>query len=155
MAEELRTRDVPVILGPIMRRPLEAYDPQDAPYANAARLHAAGVRFSIRSDSASNSRNAPFEAGMAVAYGLPEEEAIKALTLSAAEIFDLDQELGSLTVGKRANLIILDGSPLQQTSMVHAIMIDGEPYSPESRHTRLYRRYRQRLQIPPASASQK
>jgi imidazolonepropionase-like amidohydrolase len=146
VAEELRKRDIPVILGPVMERPLESWDPYDAPYANAGRLHAAGVRFCIRSDDASNSRNAPFEAARAVAFGLPSEIGLRAVTLSAAEILGLDQELGSLDVGKRATLIVTDGSPLQHTAQIHGVFIDGQPYRPESRQTKFYERYRQRLQ---------
>jgi hypothetical protein len=146
VAEELKKRDIPVILGPVMERPLESWDPYDAPYANAGRLHVAGVRFCIRSDDASNSRNAPFEAARAVAFGLPPEIGLRAVTLSAAEILGLDQELGSLDVGKRATLIITDGSPLQHTAQIHGVFIDGQPYRPESRQTKFYERYRQRLQ---------
>ncbi|MEX0718509.1 MAG: amidohydrolase family protein [Planctomycetaceae bacterium] len=144
LADELKKRDVPVIVGPVMVPPAE-HDPLDAPYANPGRLHEAGVKFCIRSDSAWNSRNAPFEAGMAVAFGLPEEEALRAVTLSAAEIVGLGDSLGSLTVGKRANLLIGDGTPLQPSSQVKAVFIAGRPFAPESRQTRFYERYRQRL----------
>ncbi|MEO1994868.1 MAG: amidohydrolase family protein, partial [Planctomycetaceae bacterium] len=145
LAAELKARDVPVIVGPVMRSPVDAYDPYDAPYANPGRLHEAGVRFCIRSNNASNSRNTPFEAAMAVAYGLPEDVALRAVTLSAAEILEVADQLGSLTPGKRANLIITDGSPLQQTSQIKAVFIDGEAHQPTSRHSRLYHRYRRRL----------
>lgn len=145
VADELKKRDIPVIVGPVMRRPHESWDPYDAPYANAGRLHAAGVRFCIRSDSASNSRNAPFEAARAVAFGLPPEIGLRAVTLSAAEILGLDDELGSLEVGKRATLIVTDGSPLQHTAQIHGIFIDGQPHRPESRQTEFYHRYRQRI----------
>jgi len=145
VAAELKKRDIPVIVGPVMRRPTDSYDPFDAPYANPGRLFEAGVRFCIRSDHAANSRNTPFEAAMAVAYGLPREQALRAVTLSAAEILGLQEELGSLTAGKRATLIITDGSPLQQTTQIHGVFVDGRPYRPESRQTRFYDKYRQRL----------
>jgi len=144
LAEELKKRNVPVIVGPVMRRPTEN-DPFDAPYANPGRLYEAGVKFCIRSNSASNSRNAPFEAAMAAAYGLPEAEAVKAVTLSAAEILGVADRLGSLTVGKQANLVIADGSILQHTAQIKGIFIDGKPYRPESRQTRFYQEYRGRL----------
>ena len=145
LATELKERNVPVIVGPVMRAPTESYDPQDAPYANPGRLHEAGVKFCIRSDNASNSRNAPFEAAMAVAHGLPEEIGLRAVTLSAAEILGLEKQYGSLAVGKKASLIITDGSPLQITSQIKGVFIDGVPFPPESRQTRFYKRYRQRL----------
>jgi imidazolonepropionase-like amidohydrolase len=144
LASELKKRNVPVIVGPVMRRPTEN-DPFDAPYANPGRLYEAGVKFCIRSNSASNSRNAPFEAAMAVAYGLPEAEAVKAVTLSAAEILGLADRMGSLTVGKQANLVIADGSILQHTAQIKGVFIDGKPYRPESRQTRFYEEYRRRL----------
>jgi imidazolonepropionase-like amidohydrolase len=141
----LRERGVPVIVGPTMRHPMEAYDPFDAPYANPGRLWEAGVKFCIRSNNASNSRNAPFEAAIAVAYGLPESEALKAVTLSSAEILGVADKLGSLTPGKRADLIITDGSPLWITTQVRGVIIGGRPFAPESRQTRLAEKYRRRL----------
>ncbi len=145
LADELKARNVSVIVGPVMKRPLESYDPFDAPYANAGHLHQAGVRFCIRSNSAWNSRNTPFEAAMAVAYGLPEDAALRAITLSAAEILGVENQIGSLTRGKLANLIIADGSPLQHTSHIKAVCVNGKMLRPESKQTRLYERYRARL----------
>ena len=152
LAGELKKREVPVIIGAVMAHPFEAYDPFDSAYANPGRLHEAGVLFAIRSNgsstagfNASNSRNTPFEAAQAVAYGLPEVEALKAVTLNAAKILQADDKLGSLTAGKLANLVITDGSPLQETTQYKAIFVAGKPYAAESRHTRLYEKYRQRL----------
>jgi imidazolonepropionase-like amidohydrolase len=152
LAAELKKRDVPVIVAAVMARPREEYDPFDAAYANPGRLHEAGVLLAIHSNaastagfSASNGRNAPFEAAQAVAYGLPEAEALKAVTLNAAKIVQADDKLGSLTTGKLANILICDGSPLQETTQYKAIIVAGRPYAPESRHTRLYEKYRARL----------
>ncbi len=145
VAKHLAERKIPVIVGPVMRAPNDPHDPFDAPYANAGRLHEAGIKFCFRSDHAANARNAPLEAAMAVAYGLPEAEALRAITLTAAEILRIDDELGSLTAGKRATLIITDGSPLQHTTQVHGVFVDGHPHAPASRQTRLYDKYRQRL----------
>lgn len=145
LADELKKRNVPVIVGPVMRSPIADYDPHDAPYANAGRLYEAGVKFCIRSDNASNSRNAPFEAAMAVAFGLPEDEGLRAVTLSAAEILGVGDSMGSLTPGKLANVVISDGPPLQHTSRIKAVFVDGTPHKPESRQTRFYERYRGRL----------
>ncbi len=145
VAESLRKRRIPVIVGPVMRRPINDWDPSDAPYANPGRLFEAGVKFCIRSDNAANSRNAPFEAAMAVAHGLPEEVALRSITLSAAQILGVDKQIGSLETGKIANLVILDGSPLQVTSQVKGVFIAGRPFRPESRQTRFYKRYRRRL----------
>ncbi|NOX55689.1 MAG: amidohydrolase family protein, partial [Planctomycetes bacterium] len=145
LAPELKKRKVPVILGPVMRDPVAEYDPFDASYANAGRLYEAGVRFCFRSDSATNSRNVPFEAAMAVAYGLPQRDALRALTLSAAEILGVADQLGSITPGKQATLIVTDGSPLQPSTQIKAVFIRGQPFAPRSRHTKLFRRYLRRL----------
>ena len=145
VADKIKAASVPVIIGPVMRKPQEEYDPFDAPYANAGRLHEAGVRFCFRSDTASNSRNAPFEAAMSVAYGLPEREALKGVTLMSAEILGVADRMGSLTPGKWANAIITDGSPLQETTQIKGVLIQGTPYAPESRQTKFYEKYRARL----------
>jgi imidazolonepropionase-like amidohydrolase len=146
VADELKRRDVPVIVGPTMAMPQEAEDPFDAPYANAAKLHAAGVRFCIRSEGASNARNLPYQAAMAVSYGLPPEEGLKAVTLYPAQILGVADQLGSLDAGKRAHLVITNGDMLQASTQVLAIAIDGKMMPPESKQTKLYDRYRQRLQ---------
>jgi len=130
--------------------PTEPSDPYDAPYANPARLHEAGVAFAIRSggrgpDQATAGRNLPYEAAMAVAYGLPEAEAVKAVTLAPAQILGLADRLGSLEVGKRANLVITAGHLLRPTTVVKALFLGGKPKAPESRHTELYARYQRRL----------
>ncbi|WP_010586348.1 amidohydrolase family protein [Schlesneria paludicola] len=149
VADSIRAANVPVIVGPVMRKPIEEFDPFDAPYANAGRLHEAGIALSFRSDTASNSRNVPFEAAMAVAYGLPESTALRAITLSSAEILGIADQVGSLTVGKRANLILTDGSPLQPTTQIKGIVIDGQAFQPESRQTKFYDKYRTRLHDQP------
>src|SRR5213078_1995043 len=137
--------DVPVIIGPIMTMPQEREDPYDAPFANPAKLHAAGVRYCIRSSGSSNARNLPYEAAFAVSYGLPADEGLKAVTLYPAQILGVADQLGSVEVGKRANLVLTDGDLLQASTQVKAIFIDGRPIEPTSKHTRLYERYRERL----------
>src|SRR5205085_7927197 len=109
MAAELNKRDVPVIVGPIMVLPQEGHVPYDAPFACPARLHQAGVRFCIRSAGSTNTRNLPYEAAMAVSYGLPPEEGLKAVTLYPAQILGVADQLGSIEAGKRANLVLADG----------------------------------------------
>ncbi len=145
VADKIKAAAIPVIVGPVMRKPQEEYDPFDAPYANAGRLHEAGIKFCFRSDTASNSRNVPFEAAMSVAYGLPEREALRGVTLTSAEILGVSDRMGSLTPGKWANAIITDGSPLQETTQIKGILIQGQPYAPESRQTKFYEKYRARL----------
>jgi imidazolonepropionase-like amidohydrolase len=148
VADQIKASGAPVIVGPVMRKPIEEYDPFDAPYANAGRLYDAGIKLCFRSDTASNSRNAPFEAAMAVAYGLPEREALRGVTLTSAEILGFADDLGSLKAGKLANFIITDGSPLQPTTQIKGVVIQGQAFAPESRQTKFYDKYRTRLRKP-------
>ncbi|MFO0845483.1 MAG: amidohydrolase family protein [Gemmataceae bacterium] len=145
VADELKKRDVPVILGPVLTLPYESYDPYDAPFACAAKLHAAGVRFCIRSTGDSNTRNLPYHAAMAVSYGLPPEEGLKAVTLSPAQILGVADKLGSLEPGRIANVVISTGDVLQASTQVVGLYVGGKPYSATSKQTRLYERYRERL----------
>ncbi len=145
VAGELKTRDIPVIVGPVMSLPIEKDDPYDAPYANAAKLHRAGVRFCIRSTGSSNARNLPYEAAMAVSYGLPADEALKAVTQYPADILGVGAQLGSIDTGKRANLVLTNGDLLQPSTQVLGLFIDGKPIEPTSKQTRLYAKYRERL----------
>jgi imidazolonepropionase-like amidohydrolase len=146
VAAELKKRNVPVIVGPVMTMPQEIWDSYDAPFTGPARLHEAGVQFCIRSEGGTNSRNLPYEAAMAIAYGLPYEEGLKAVTLYPAQILGVEDRLGSITVGKLANLVLTDGDLLQPTTQVRALFIGGVPLEPSNKQTRLYERYRQRLQ---------
>jgi len=150
VAEALNEANVPVIIAGSLPLPGDETDPYDAVYSNPARLYEAGVTFAIRSggrgpDLATAARNLPYEAAMAVAYGLPEDEALKAVTINAAQILGISDRVGSLETGKRANLVITAGHILQPTAVVKQLFIAGKPLAPESRHTRLYAKYRQRL----------
>jgi len=145
IADELKKRDVPVIVGPVLSLPRSPFDTFDSVYANAGKLYEAGVKICIRSNDASNSRNTPFEAAMAVAYGLPEKAALRAMTLSSAEILGVADQIGSITPGKNANLVISDGKILQHTTQIKGTFIAGKPFEPKSRQTRFYNLYRQRI----------
>ncbi len=82
---------------------------------------------------------------MAVSYGLPVEEGLKAVTLYPAQILGVAEQLGTIETGKRANLVLADGDILQASTQVKTAFIDGQPSEPVSKHTRLYERYRERL----------
>lgn len=145
VAGELKRRNVPVILGPVMAIPREAGERYDAAYASAAKLYEAGVTFCIRSAGSNNARNLPYEAAMAVAHGLPPEEGLKAVTLYPAEILGVADKFGTVEGGKRANLVIANGDVLQASTQVLGVFVDGRPYEPTSKQTRLYDKYRKRL----------
>ncbi|MEO8500916.1 MAG: amidohydrolase family protein [Vicinamibacteria bacterium] len=141
--EDLKKNDVAVLIG-VDNLPTREGDPYDAAYANAATLHKAGVRFAIVTDEASNSRNLPFEAAMAYAFGLPREAAIRSITLSPAEIFGVSTSLGSIEPGKAATLIITNADILDHRTSVTNVIIDGQETSLDNKHQRLYDRYKAR-----------
>jgi imidazolonepropionase-like amidohydrolase len=141
---ELKQRNIPVILGPILALPPREDDPYDLLFTNAAALHAAGVRFAFRSNDAHNARNLPYHAASSAAFGLPKDEALKAITVYPAQIFGVDDRLGSLEVGKIANLIVSDGDPLEIRTSVRRVFIAGEDIPMDSLHTLLYEKFRRR-----------
>ena len=139
--EDLKKRNVPVILGPILSLPQREDDPYDILFSNAKVLHDNGIRFAIQTADAHNSRNLPYHAAACAAFGLPKEEALKAVTIYPAEIWGVADRLGSLEVGKIANVIVTDGDPLEIRTTVSRVFIAGEEISMESRHTLLYKKF--------------
>jgi imidazolonepropionase-like amidohydrolase len=139
----LKQKDVPVLLN-VDRVPRREDEPYDAAYGNAAALHRHGVRFAIVTDDASQSRNLPYEAAMARAFGLPAEAALRAITLSPAEIFGVADRLGSIEAGKQATLVLASGDIMDARTQVTRVWIDGAAQSLETRHTRLYQEFKDR-----------
>ena len=142
-AERLASESVAVILDGVLALPERAWEPYDAAYAAAAKLHAAGVRFAIGDgDDPSNARNLPFHAAMAAAFGLPPQAALRAITLSAAEILGVDGELGSLAPAKRATFFVSTGDPLDIRTKIERVWVDGEEIDLKAdRQWQLYDRY--------------
>ena len=119
-------------------------EPYDIHYATPALLHEAGVDFAIYSGGTANVFSLTYEAGMAVAFGLPMEKALRCLTLDAARILGVDDRLGSIEEGKIANLLITTGNPVEYTSQVHTMFIRGEKVPWDDKFNRLLRRFRGR-----------
>ncbi|HSF23791.1 MAG TPA: amidohydrolase family protein, partial [Blastocatellia bacterium] len=88
--------------------------------------------------------NLPYHAGMAAAFGLPKEEALKAVTIYPAEIFGVADRVGSIEEGKVANLIVTDGDPLEIRTQIKHVFINGRDIPLTSRHTELYEKYKAR-----------
>jgi len=122
-------------------------EPYDVHYATPALLHEAGVDFAIYSGGVSNVFSLTYEVGMAVAFGLPMEKALRALTIDAARILGVDDRLGSIEEGKIANLLITTGNPVEYTSQVHTMFIRGELVPWDDKFNRLLRRYRRTGEI--------
>lgn len=142
--EMLAEKNIPVIVGPSQELPRHEDDPYDKPFTNAAELNAAGVKVAFATFGAANVRTLPYEVGHAVGFGLPWEEGLKAITLYPAEIFGVDDRLGTVEEGKMANLIVTSGDPLEITTQVEYLFINGKLTGTDNKHKRLYEKYRAR-----------
>jgi imidazolonepropionase-like amidohydrolase len=147
VTKEIKEHDVPVILGPTLALPLHEDDPYDRAYTTPADLQKAGIRFAIGTFSGTanlSSRNLPYQAAQAVAFGLPHEEALKAITKSAAEIWGVGDRIGTIEEGKWADLLVTDGDPLESKTQVRLLFIKGKPVDLDNRQKQLYEKYRNR-----------
>jgi imidazolonepropionase-like amidohydrolase len=143
----LKAMQTPVIVAGTHRLPRRAAEAYDAPFTLPERLRAAGVKYCIAGAGkfgASNVRNLPYHAATAAAYGLPPEEALRAITLYPAEILGVADRVGSLTAGKDATLIVTDGDPLETPTQVERAFIQGRPVDLNDRHKTLWRKYLQK-----------
>ena len=138
--DKIASYHVPVIVGPIYDLP-QANERYDAVYSVPGELAKRGVKVILASYNVSNSRNLPYSAGFAVAYGLPYDEAMKSITLNPAEAFGMGDKLGSLDAGKIANVVIADGDPLDVRTSVKQVYINGVAIPMETRQTRLRDEY--------------
>ncbi|HUG40881.1 MAG TPA: amidohydrolase family protein [Longimicrobiales bacterium] len=144
VASLLAERGIPVILGPTLSLPRGADRPYAEAYANPGLLHAAGVTVAFATFKSSDSRTLPYEAAAGIPFGLPAEVAIAGITRVPAEILGVADRLGTITEGKIANLIVTDGDPLEITTQVRHLIVDGREVDTMDRHRALYERYRSR-----------
>jgi imidazolonepropionase-like amidohydrolase len=146
----LKKHQVPVIVSQVNALPARRWESYDTVYRNPLKLHEAGIEFAIAygggEDLSTNERNLPYEAGKAVAHGLPQAEALKAITLYPARILGVDDRLGSLEVGKDATLIVTTGDPLDIRTQVERAFIEGRSVDLSSRHTQLYEKYQKKYE---------
>lgn len=145
VAEEIAEAGIPVITGPVLTLPSRASDRYDTPYRNPGLMQKAGVKVAIRTDDTENARNLPFNAGFAAAYGMGREEALKAVTINAAEIMGLSDQIGSIEVGKRANLFVATGDPFETSTQILDVFIDGYQVPLTNRQTELYDEFLHRV----------
>lgn len=141
----LKQHDVPVLLTTVMDLPSREDDPYDVNFSAPAKLHRAGVRFAITSgDGGAEARNLPYTAGMAAAFGLPREAALRSVTQWPAQILGLGDRLGSIEVGKMANLVVTDGDLLEARTKTRHLFIDGRPIPLSTKHEVLYETFKDR-----------
>jgi imidazolonepropionase-like amidohydrolase len=139
VAGEIAGARVPVLLNPLTNLP-QSFEEMGATLENAARLARAGVTLAFLTGDSHNSRNLRQAAGNAVAYGLPWDTAMAAMTANPARIWGLD-DYGTLEPGKDADVVIWDGDPLEVTSAAERVFIRGLEMPRDSRQIRLRDRY--------------
>ncbi len=148
VADLLATNNIPVVFSHVYSLPQRATDDYDAQFRAAGVLSKAGVKVAFSGGGGSLVKNLPYTAAQAVAFGLPADEALKAITLYPAQIAGVAERLGSIEVGKDATLFVSDGDILDIRSNVKRMWIGGKEVSLENRHTRLYEKYRNRPKAP-------
>ena len=144
VADKIAEAGIPCLVGPVLSTPTRQSDRFDKPYKNAGLMHKAGVKVAIRTGESENVRNLPFNAGFAATYGMGREEALRAVTIAPAEIFGVSNLVGSLEVGKKANVVIANGDLFEPRTKINHVFIDGWKIPLESRQTRLYEEFLQR-----------
>jgi len=150
-AKLLADSKIPVIISVAGASTLDAntvpsdWDPYDTPYATAALLKRAGVKFCFQTDGYADVKDLPQRAAESCAYGLDRNDMIRAITLSSAEILGVENLIGSLEPGKLGNLIVCDGDPCEMTGSIRYEFINGQPVQLTSKFTRLRDQYLQRL----------
>ena len=140
----LKANNIAAVLGKTFQLPMRDDDPYDAPYTLPSDFYKAGVKFCFGTFDVEFARNVPFEAAQAAAFGLPHDEALKALTINSAEILGVSDQVGSIEKGKVADLILTDGDPLETKTTIKQMFIAGREVSLESRHTREYEKWMKR-----------
>lgn len=145
LGERMKDANIPIMLNRLHSLPPSDDDPIDLPYRLPALLQAQGIKFCLQNEGdmeAMNARNLPFLAGTAMAYGLTEEQAVRSVTLSAAEIMGIDKNYGSIEIGKSATLFVSQGNALDmRTSVVTHLMINGSFISTKNFQTELKEKY--------------
>ena len=146
VAERLKAENVPVILTSTMAAPERSYEGYDGAYNSPAQLYKAGVKFAIAGGAGGlYSYRLPWEAGVAVAFGLPEEEALKSVTINAAEFMGIADKVGSLEVGKQATLLITTGTPLDMTSNIEQSYIQGREIDMNDIQKHFFKKYMEKI----------
>ena len=147
MTDLLKEKDIAVIIDGVHVTPRRRWEDYDTPFTNALKLYQAGVKFCITGGGgAAHERNLPYHAATAAAYGLPKEEALKAVTLYPAQILGIADQVGSIEEGKDATLIVTDGDPLEIMTHIEREFIQGRDIDLSSRHTQLYTKYKAKYQ---------
>ncbi len=144
-AAALKKNNIPVIYNRIHSNPARPDDPYDTFFEAPSKMQKAGITFCISTgNNGAMVRELPFQAGMASAYGLPKAEALKAVTIYPAQILGVGNMVGSLEVGKVANIVVTDGDLLEIRTNIKHMFIGGRQIPLTSRHTELFEAFKDR-----------
>ena len=141
VAPLLKEKNIPVILLNTLSLPSREDMFHAATYQLAGELAQAGVKVAFSTGDTNNVRLVPYNAAMSVAWGLSGDDALKALTINAAEILGVADRVGSLEAGKDANLFIAKGDPLEVRTEITHVVIEGKDVDLGNKHATLYQKY--------------
>ena len=144
VAALLKEKKIPVILGRTLALPENDDDSYDEAFSLPAEAYKAGIKFALGTFTNQFVRNIPYQAAVATAFGLPYDEALKSITLNAAEIWGVADKIGSIDKGKVADLMITDGDPLDVRTHIRNLFINGKEISLSNKQIRLYEKYMSR-----------
>ena len=144
-ADVLKANNVPVIYTNIYSLPVREDDPYDSLFEAPSKMQRAGIRFAIATgDAGAENRDLPYHAGLAGAYGLSRDDALKSVTLYPAQILGIADRVGTLEVGKMANIVVADGDILEPRTNIKYMFIGGRLIPLTSRHTELFDSFKDR-----------
>lgn len=144
VAEDIKKSGIPVVFGSLTDMPPSWDDGYDSLYRNPSVLQKAGVKFAFSSQSASSAKDLPYNASKAAAFGLDRKEALKGVTIYPAQIFGVDNIMGSLEKGKVANIVLADGDILELGTNIKRVFIDGKEVDLSNRYTELLEKFKKR-----------
>jgi imidazolonepropionase-like amidohydrolase len=125
IADTLASKGIPVTAGPILFSRTK-YELKEMTPRNPGLMSKAGVKVSIQTDEMSAVRYLSMNAALAVREGMPEEEALRAITIHPAEVIGVDDRVGSLEVGKDADIVVFSGHPFDYRTVAELVLIDGQ-----------------------------
>jgi imidazolonepropionase-like amidohydrolase len=145
VADELKKNNIAVIYTNIYALPVREDDPYDSLYEAPSKMQQAGIKYCISTGEAGPEvRDLPYHAGLAGSFGLSKEDALKSVTLYPAQILGVADKLGSIEVGKMANVVVTDGDMLDPRTNVKYLFIEGRMLPLTSRHTELFDSFKDR-----------
>jgi imidazolonepropionase-like amidohydrolase len=147
VADHLISKNIPVIVTAVLTSPNRDWESYDSVYSLPFKLFEAGVQFAIGgTSSAPYANRLPYEAGAAAAFGLPADEALKAVTSYPAAILGLDNRVGTLENGKDATLLITTGNPIEYSTQIEQVYVQGRKSDMMDMHRQLYQKYHEKVE---------